>query len=357
MPSGFINDLCVICRRTSLNNREERIDQLYEEIETKMKLIGMTAIEDKLQEGVPRCIERLAQAGIKIWMLTGDKLGQIDNVVYSFETVGVLSRVETAENVALSCRLLADGMIIRRIEEESEADVGSVLNSFREEIIDQLEQTLHIHIDDRTRRLDWKTIHKNPIDPSIFQGFGLLLTGSALSHALSEQLRMTFLEVSKMCKSVICCRVTPLQKAQVVDLMIKHDHKRTLAIGDGANDVSMIQSTFLVSLHLYSNTIRLGAHVGIGISGQEGRQAVLASDYSIGQFRFLERLLLVHGRWSYIRLSKFLRYFFYKNFAFTFSQFWFGFYCGFSAQVTLPILIGASSRSHPLSRRFSILCS
>ena len=77
----------------------------------------------------------------------------------------------------------------------------------------------------------------------------------------------------------------------------------------------------------------LEAHIGIGISGQEGRQAVLASDYSIGQFRYLERLLLVHGRWSYMRIAKFLRYFFYKNFAFTFCQFWFAFYCGFSAQV------------------------
>ncbi len=78
----------------------------------------------------------------------------------------------------------------------------------------------------------------------------------------------------------------------------------------------------------------LEAHIGIGISGQEGRQAVLASDYSIGQFRYLERLLLVHGRWSYLRTAKFLRYFFYKNFAFTFCQFWFAFYCGFSAQVS-----------------------
>jgi len=89
-----------------------------------------------------------------------------------------------------------------------------------------------------------------------------------------------------------------------------------LAIGDGANDVAMIKS----------------AHIGVGISGQEGMQAVLASDYSISQFRFLERLLLVHGRWSYYRMCKFLRYFFYKNFAFTLCHFWYAFFCGFSAQ-------------------------
>lgn len=77
------------------------------------------------------------------------------------------------------------------------------------------------------------------------------------------------------------------------------------------------------------------AHIGVGISGQEGMQAVLASDYSIAQFRFLERLLLVHGRWSYYRMCKFLRYFFYKNFAFTLCHIWFAFFCGFSAQVSI----------------------
>lgn len=77
----------------------------------------------------------------------------------------------------------------------------------------------------------------------------------------------------------------------------------------------------------------VGAHIGVGISGQEGLQAVLASDYSFAQFRYLQRLLLVHGRWSYFRMCKFLCYFFYKNFAFTLVHFWFGFFCGFSAQV------------------------
>lgn len=126
-----------------------------------------------------------------------------------------------------------------------------------------------------------------------------------------------FIEVASQCKAVICCRVTPLQKAQVVDLIKRSKNAVTLAIGDGANDVSMIKT----------------AHIGVGISGQEGMQAVLSSDYSIAQFRFLERLLLVHGRWSYYRMSKFLRYFFYKNIAFTFGHFWYAYFCGFSAQV------------------------
>jgi magnesium-transporting ATPase (P-type) len=96
----------------------------------------------------------------------------------------------------------------------------------------------------------------------------------------------------------------------------RHKKAVTLAIGDGANDVSMIKT----------------AHIGVGISGQEGMQAVLSSDYSIGQFCFLQRLLLVHGRWSYFRMCKFLRYFFYKNFSFTLVHFWYSFFCGYSAQ-------------------------
>ncbi|XP_055393983.1 probable phospholipid-transporting ATPase IM isoform X6 [Bubalus kerabau] len=145
----------------------------------------------------------------------------------------------------------------------------------------------------------------------------LTLTSDHLSaHALESDVKNDLLELACMCKTVICCRVTPLQKAQVVELVKKYRNAVTLAIGDGANDVSMIKS----------------AHIGIGISGQEGLQAVLASDYSFAQFRYLQRLLLVHGRWSYVRMCKFLCYFFYKNFAFTLVHFWFGFFCGFSAQ-------------------------
>ncbi|KFW70090.1 putative phospholipid-transporting ATPase ID, partial [Pygoscelis adeliae] len=146
--------------------------------------------------------------------------------------------------------------------------------------------------------------------------YALVINGHSLAHALEADMEVEFLETACACKAVICCRVTPLQKAQVVELVKKYKKAVTLAIGDGANDVSMIKT----------------AHIGVGISGQEGIQAVLASDYSFSQFKFLQRLLLVHGRWSYLRMCKFLCYFFYKNFAFTMVHFWFGFFCGFSAQ-------------------------
>uniref|UniRef100_A0A8D0ARV2 Phospholipid-transporting ATPase n=1 Tax=Sander lucioperca TaxID=283035 RepID=A0A8D0ARV2_SANLU len=202
---------------TAMEGREERLDELYEEIEKDLLLLGATAVEDKLQDGVPQTIEQLAKADIKIWVLTGDKQGKC-HILYAF--------------------------------------------------------------------------------------------------ALEKNLQLELLRTACMCQTVICCRVTPLQKAQVVQLVKKYKQAVTLAIGDGANDVSMIKA----------------AHIGVGISGQEGMQAVLSSDYSFAQFRYLQRLLLVHGRWSYLRMCKFLQYFFYKNFTFTFVHFWYAFFCGFSAQ-------------------------
>jgi phospholipid-transporting ATPase len=134
----------------------------------------------------------------------------------------------------------------------------------------------------------------------------LVIDGKSLTFALEKDLERTFLDLAVMCKAVICCRVSPLQKALVVKLVKRHLKAILLAIGDGANDVSMIQA----------------AHVGVGISGVEGLQAARSADVAIGQFRFLRKLLLVHGSWSYHRLSKLILYSFYKNLALFMTQFW-----------------------------------
>uniref|UniRef100_A0A8C3XJY0 Phospholipid-transporting ATPase n=1 Tax=Chelydra serpentina TaxID=8475 RepID=A0A8C3XJY0_CHESE len=237
---------------TSVDSRNDYLAAAYEEIEKDMMLLGATAIEDKLQEGVTETIASLSLANIKIWVLTGDKQ-------------------ETAMNIGYSCHMLTDTM----------NEIFIVASHTGMEVREELREYFALQ-----------------------------------ALALEGDLENEFVEVACMCKTVICCRVTPLQKAQVVELVKKHRKAVTLAIGDGANDISMIKS----------------AHIGIGISGEEGMQAVLASDYSFAQFRYLKRLLLVHGRWSYFRMCKFLCYFFYKNFAFTLVHFWFGFFCGFSAQ-------------------------
>uniref|UniRef100_A0A673IHQ0 Phospholipid-transporting ATPase n=1 Tax=Sinocyclocheilus rhinocerous TaxID=307959 RepID=A0A673IHQ0_9TELE len=247
---------------TALENREEKLGALYEEIEQGMMLLGATAIEDKLQEGVPETIACLTLANIKIWVLTGDKL-------------------ETAMNIGYSCNMLRD-------------DMNEVFIISGHTML-EVQQELRVRFNHQRTQF---------------------VCCYLKAHALEADLEQILVDVACLCKTVICCRVTPLQKALVVELIKRHKRAVTLAIGDGANDVSMINT----------------AHIGVGISGQEGMQAVLASDYSFAQFRYLQRLLLVHGRWSYYRMCNFLCYFFYKNFAFTLVHFWYGFLCGFSAQ-------------------------
>ncbi|XP_014610320.1 PREDICTED: phospholipid-transporting ATPase ID isoform X3 [Polistes canadensis] len=286
----------------SHENRDDKLDAIYEEIEKDMTLLGATAIEDKLQDGVPQTIANLGLAGIKVWVLTGDKQ-------------------ETAINIGYSCQLLTDDLTDVFVVDATTYDgVETQLTRYLETIktasSHQNRPTLSIVTFSSDTEYNPSRDEQDEHEMEQAMGFAVVINGHSLVHALHPQLDQLFLEVSSQCKSVICCRVTPLQKAMVVELIKKNKNAVTLAIGDGANDVSMIKT----------------AHIGVGISGQEGLQAVLASDYSIGQFRFLERLLLVHGRWSYYRMSKFLRYFFYKNFAFTLCHIWFAFFCGFSAQ-------------------------
>ncbi|XP_073001334.1 phospholipid-transporting ATPase 3 isoform X2 [Typha latifolia] len=277
--------------KSSLREREKKLDEVAEMIEKDLILIGCTAIEDKLQEGVPACIETLSKAGIKIWVLTGDKM-------------------ETAINIAYACNLINNGMKqfiissetdkIREVEDRG--DPVEIAHTIRESVNQELKRCL-------------EEAHHYLYSIS-GPKLALIIDGKCLMYALDPSLRVDLLNLSLNCSSVVCCRVSPLQKAQVTSLVKKGARKITLSIGDGANDVSMIQA----------------AHVGVGISGLEGMQAVMASDFAIAQFRFLTDLLLVHGRWSYLRLCKVILYFFYKNLTFTLTQFWFTFQTGFSGQ-------------------------
>ncbi|XP_042008673.1 phospholipid-transporting ATPase 3-like isoform X2 [Salvia splendens] len=277
--------------KSALRDREKKLDEVAELIEKDLNLIGCTAIEDKLQEGVPACIETLSRAGIKIWVLTGDKM-------------------ETAINIAYACRLINNGMKQFVISSETEAvreveDKGDQIELARymKEMVKNELKSCHDEAE--------KYLHMDS-GPKL----ALIIDGKCLMYALDPSLRGMLLNFSLNCTAVVCCRVSPLQKAQVTSLVKKGANRITLSIGDGANDVSMIQA----------------AHVGVGISGQEGMQAVMASDFSIAQFRFLTDLLLVHGRWSYHRICKVVTYFFYKNLTFTLTQFWFTFETGFSGQ-------------------------
>ncbi|KAG7974944.1 hypothetical protein I3843_06G073100 [Carya illinoinensis] len=278
--------------KSSLRDREKKLDEVSELIEKDLILIGCTAIEDKLQEGVPACIETLSRAGIKIWVLTGDKM-------------------ETAINIAYACNLINNGM--KQFMVSSETDAIREVEDRGDQV--EIARFIKEHVKKELKKcLEEAQHHLQTLSgPKL----ALVIDGKCLMYALDPSLRVMLLNLSLNCTSVVCCRVSPLQKAQqVTSLVKKGGQKITLSIGDGANDVSMIQA----------------AHIGIGISGMEGMQAVMASDFAIAQFRFLTDLLLVHGRWSYLRLCKVVTYFFYKNLTFTLTQFWFTFQTGFSGQ-------------------------
>ncbi|KAF8200726.1 calcium transporting ATPase [Pholiota molesta] len=216
----------------TINGRGDALDQAAELIEKDLFLLGATAIEDKLQDGVPDTIHTLQMAGIKVWVLTGD-------------------RQETAINIGMSCRLISESMNLVIVNEENAHDTHEFL----------------------TKRL---SAIKNQRSTGELEDLALIIDGKSLGFALEKELSKIFLELAIMCKAVICCRVSPLQKALVVKLVKKNQKAILLAIGDGANDVSMIQA----------------AHVGVGISGVEGLQAARSADVAISQFRFLKKLLL-----------------------------------------------------------------
>ncbi len=257
----------------ALTQRGRRVQEVYDLLERDLELIGAVAVEDKLQEDVTATLIRLGAAGIRVWILTGDKK-------------------ETAVNISYSCghfqpdmRLfdLANGLDPNSVGAALEAALTACKASPEEE-----------------RR-------------------ALVIDGAALTviFAFGDQHLEPFAHLADRCSAVICCRMSPLQKADVVRL-IKRSKRApvTAAIGDGANDVSMIQE----------------AHVGLGITGKEGRAAVRAADFAFAKFKHLQRVLLVHGHWYYYRVSILVQYFFYKNVAGFTAQLFFAFFNSYSTQ-------------------------
>mmetsp|Transcript_12204 Transcript_12204/g.23149 ORF Transcript_12204/g.23149 Transcript_12204/m.23149 type:complete len:995 (+) Transcript_12204:1129-4113(+) len=226
-----------------LDDRDNKIQAEINKLEVNMVALGVTGVEDKLQDDVPNTIENMRNAGIKVWMLTGDK-------------------IETAECIASSTRLKSrddSWHVIREMKDRNAlaASLAELKNS------------------------------KNKVP---------VVDGISLEVLLSD-LRAEFVDVCNSCPSVVCCRVSPTQKAEVAKALKELTPMRVCSIGDGGNDVSMIQT----------------AHIGIGIEGKEGKQAALASDFSVTEFKSLNMLLLWHGRLSYKRTAKLAQFIFHRG--------------------------------------------
>ncbi|XP_061397318.1 phospholipid-transporting ATPase IF-like [Musca vetustissima] len=244
----FCND--VMIAQNTLESRQELMDECYKRVECDLELLGATAVEDALQENVCETLTALQKAGMKIWVLTGDK-------------------VETAVNIALAC-----GHIPPDAQQHFVVNYHS-----KEEVLDALQ------------KLEGNCENNNENSKH-----ALIMDGPSLAIALKE-IPEEFRNTALKCTAVLCCRLNPLQKSEVVTLVKKQKGFLTAAIGDGANDVSMIQE----------------ADVGIGIMGKEGLQAARCSDFSIAKFFMLQRLLLVHGHYNTARLSFLVLFYCYKN--------------------------------------------
>ena len=236
----------------NINHTEEDINLLYDEMEKELNILGATAIEDQLQDEVDKIIKAMMETGMKVWMLTGDKF-------------------DTAKNIAISCKLFEENMKIYEIKND--------------ENIKQLKSSL-VNI------LKQEEFYDEDIKK------GLLISSDVLEIIFEDEILLNvFFGICIKCLSVACCRVSPKQKAQLVNLIKISANSITMAIGDGANDVGMITE----------------ANVGIGIEGKEGTQAARASDYSIKEFSHLKKLLFFHGRECYRRNSWVILFNFYKN--------------------------------------------
>eukprot|EP00636_Phaeomonas_parva_P016743 CAMPEP_0118850950 /NCGR_PEP_ID=MMETSP1163-20130328/572_1 /TAXON_ID=124430 /ORGANISM="Phaeomonas parva, Strain CCMP2877" /LENGTH=1437 /DNA_ID=CAMNT_0006783195 /DNA_START=226 /DNA_END=4539 /DNA_ORIENTATION=+ len=322
----------------AMDGRNEALRAAALEIERDVLVAGATAIEDRLQDEVPETIASLAPAGVKLWVLTGDKR-------------------ETAENIGYSARVLRPGMDLRVLRDASPAEIHQQIKSLYEEIIQKpgdddnkggvggaggekgglfwlspqaaeerrrdriiMERLEKIRVENKSGpgKLNRRSSNVSVIMETVESGsLALVLEGPALLHVLNDPaLELALFRVLDKCTAVIACRVSPKQKALLVRTVKKciSPTPVTLGIGDGANDVAMLQE----------------AQVGIGISGREGQQAVNSSDFAISQFKFLKPLLMVHGRWSYRRQAKVVLYSFYKNLVLVVTLFLYALFSGFS---------------------------
>lgn len=240
------------------DNREEALENAMAVVEKDLEYIGLTVIEDRLQDAVPETIATIRTSGIGFWMLTGDK-------------------IETAVAIAKFCSLITDQMRITRI-------TGEMATA---EALERMQSALQT-------KLGANQEHALVVD-----GTSML----AIWENYAAQGALYDLGIAS--KACVCCRLSPMQKRELIELVRRYSPDRiSLAIGDGANDVSMIQ----------------GARVGIGIRGKEGTAAVQACDVAISQFRFLRNLLFCHGRKAYRRVTAFLLWYTYKQVTLSWSN-------------------------------------
>lgn len=339
IPDNLLSEFMEIWKKAEgvVIGRKELVQRAAAIVEKNLTVLGVTAIEDKLQEDVPETIADLGVAGVKLWVLTGDKVQTAINIGYSSRLLGpnmMLIHLHSLSDDALGLKQRITRILLKlkRITEDDEL-VRHIRKSLQERIATSISPaptsdnlTSHTskssfvsHGDDILPSADSHPPQLPSFESLTSEHLALIIDGDVLTNLLGDiQAERLLLMLGKICKSVLACRVSPEQKRLLVRLVRRGISPQpvTLAIGDGANDVAMIQE----------------AQIGVGISGKEGRQAVNASDFAIAQFRYLKRLMLVHGRSDYRRVSRVILFSLYKNIVLTITLFFFTFFNGFSGQ-------------------------
>ena len=251
--------------KTSMENRQQKIAEVVSKLENNMDFLCVTGVEDLLQDDVATTIDNLRNAGMKVWMLTGDK-------------------VETATCISISAGLKAKTHKIYTIKND---DIKSESNESSKTPVN----VLLSKFEEYKRKIN--------IDPHLF-----IIDGDTLDLAL-KNCEKDFFTTAMLAPSVVCCRCSPTQKRIIVKTIKNYTDARTAAVGDGGNDVAMIQE----------------ADVGIGIVGKEGLQASLAADYSIKEFKSLNMLILWFGRIAYKNTSMMANFIIHRGLIISFNQF------------------------------------
>ena len=333
-----------------VENKQRLIDRLYDLIENNLTLIGGTVVEDKLQDKVPETIKELRSAGIKIWVLTGDKLDTAENIGHSCNLLSKEQRLFTLkvmpgddENLVKEdpypemmqffgeFQLFIEDLVKKYNLDTKYTFPNKYTSNYDEDNNDNLEysdfESQNVDENGASEKSSYYSTKSKIVDFNSFnylkernllEPFSIIVEAPILCGLFKDNdFTKKFMNIAYYSSTVICCRVSPSQKSEVIQKLKNFDKNAiTLAIGDGGNDVSMIME----------------ANIGIGIYGEEGMSAAQASDFSIGEFQILKRLLFIHGRINLFRISKMILYFFYKNFVFTLIQYYFAFFCLASGQ-------------------------
>ncbi|KAM0688688.1 phospholipid transporting ATPase [Conglomerata obtusa] len=372
-----------------LMHRNDKIEEIFKDLEKDLKYLGCTFVEDTLQEGIKDCINDFLKAGIKVWMVTGDKKETATScgILCGIKPEGKVAdkNKDTVENKSIDNKSnvkSTDNGNVRlnnnnngkstdngngkstdnsnvittdngnvRLNNNSNAkstdnksnvkstdninaittDNGNVKSTDNSNVITSDNSNAITTDNSNTKSTDNKiNVKSNNINSNEQETFNNSESHSTLSsrgssNSFYDEMNCDVLSAEEILKKLeknevlsgraIIYRASPEQKSKIAKILVSKDNN-VLAIGDGNNDVMMLQSS----------------NIGVGIIGKEGTQASLSADFSVPSFYCLKKLLFVHGRYNYMRFSKLVVNSFYKNLLLIFTQFFYNFFNGYSGR-------------------------